>query len=65
MTMTDKVLAVLSFVGLTIFTGIVVVFVRELDLAVVVLMCIAIGMYDFWTTLRAKDNANNNANTKP
>ena len=62
MTTTDKVLAILSFAILIAFTGIVVFFVRELDLAVVVLMCLSIGMYDFWTTLRAKNNANNNSN---
>ena len=64
MTMTDKVLAVLSFVILIVFTGIVVVFVREIDLAIVVLICLLIGIYDFWSTFRAKSNANN-ANNRP
>ncbi len=67
MTMTDKVLAALSFLGLIGFTGIVVVFVREIDLAIVVLMCLAMGIYDLWSTFRdksgatANDNANGNA----
>ena len=59
MTSTDKILATLSLLGLIIFTGIVVVFVRELDLAIVVLMCLGIGVYDFWTTVRDAQNAQN------
>ena len=61
MTTTDTVLAILSFVALIIFTGIVVVFVRELDLAIVVIMCLLIGINDFWMNFRAKRNANNDS----
>ena len=53
----DKVLAVLTIVGLIAFTGIVVGFVREPDLFAVVVMCILIAIHDFWTTFR---DANNN-----
>ena len=56
--MTDKVLATLSMAALILFTSVVVVFVRELDLAVVIIICLSIGIYDFWVTLRNKRNGN-------
>jgi hypothetical protein len=58
--MIDKVLAVLSLSALLVFTGIVVVFVRELDLAVVIVICLLIGAYDFWATLRKRKNGSGN-----
>ncbi len=53
---TDRILAVISILGLILFTGVVVVFVRELDLAMVVLICLAMGANDFWRTF--KNDAN-------
>ena len=58
---TDKILAVISIVGLVLFTGVVVVFVRELDLAMVILLCLAMGANDFRRTFR---NRANGANSK-
>ncbi|MDJ0894669.1 MAG: hypothetical protein QNJ92_05970 [Alphaproteobacteria bacterium] len=49
---TDRILAVISILGLMAFTGVVVVFVRELDLAMVVLLCLAMGANDFWRTFK-------------
>ncbi len=56
---TDKILAVISVLGLAAFTGVVVVFVRELDLATVIIICLAIGAYDFWRTFRRTGNGSN------
>ncbi len=59
--MLDRILAALSLAALLGFTLIVVVFVRELDLAVVILICLLIGCYDFWSTFKAqRDRANGN-----
>ena len=59
--MLDKILAVLSLATLLAFTLSVIIFVRELDLAVVILLCILIGCYDFWSTFRdQRDRANGN-----
>ena len=52
--MTDKILAILSFVGLIAFTAVVIGFVKELDLAVVIIICLLVGIYDFWATFRSK-----------
>ncbi len=60
--MLDRVLAVLSMAGLIAFTGVVVVFVREPDLTVVVVLCLLMGVYDFWTTLRARTGAGGKEN---
>ena len=59
--MLDKILAVLSLTALLAFTLIVVLYVRELDLAIVILICLLIGCYDFWSTFRdQKNRANGN-----
>lgn len=54
--MIDKILAVLSLSALVAFTGVVVGFVRELDLAMVIGICLLIGAHDFWTTFRNQKN---------
>ena len=59
--MIDKVLAVLSLSALAAFTGVVIVFVRELDLAVVIVICLLIGAYDFWATFRDRKNGSGNS----
>ena len=58
--MMDRVLASISMAALVAFIGIVVVFVKEIDLALIVILCLAIGIHSFWTDLRGKNN--NNAN---
>ncbi len=50
--MTDRLLAIASLAALALFTGVVVVFVKEIDLMLVVLLCLMMGVYDFWTTFR-------------
>jgi divalent metal cation (Fe/Co/Zn/Cd) transporter len=57
--MLDKIFAVLSIAALFAFTLIVIIFVRELDLAVVILICLLIGCYDFWSTFRDQKNRTN------
>jgi hypothetical protein len=57
--MLDKILAVLSRAALAGFVAIVVGFVRELDLTVVVLICVLIACYDFWTTFRDRKDRTN------
>jgi hypothetical protein len=52
MTMTDRIVAAISMLALIAFVAVVVGFVRELDLAIVVILCLAIGVYDFWTSFR-------------
>ena len=50
--MMDKVFAALSLIMLTAFVGVVVGFVREVDLAIVILVVVLMASYDFWKTLR-------------
>ncbi len=54
--MIDRVIATLAIATLILFTGVVVVIVKEIDLAIVVVICLAMGIYDFWSTLRAAKN---------
>lgn len=54
--MTDRLLATLSMAALIAFLGIVVVFVKEIDLGLIVILCLAIGIYDFWTDLRTRND---------
>lgn len=49
--MTDKLLAVISIVGLIAFTLIVTTFVKELDLWLVVIGVLGMAVYDFVQTL--------------
>lgn len=55
--MTDRLIAIVAMVGLTLFTGVLVVIVKEIDLALVIVICLAMGIYDFWSTLRAANNS--------
>ncbi len=50
--MLDKIFAILSLIMLTAFVGVVVGFVREVDLAIVILVVVLMASYDFWKTLR-------------
>ena len=47
--MTDKLLAAISLLMLFAFLSVVVVFVREIDLAIVIFLGIGLASYDFWT----------------
>jgi hypothetical protein len=57
--MTDRIIAILSIIGLVVFTSVLIGFVRELDLSVVIILCLIIAVHDFWSTFR---DQNNNAN---
>lgn len=52
--MTDKIMAVLGLATLVVFLGTVVVFVPEVDLAIVVVFVSALAGYDFWRTFRER-----------
>ena len=49
--MADKVFAAVSIGLLIAFLGVVVAFVREIDLAIVILLGIGLAGYDFWTSI--------------
>lgn len=48
MTGVDRILALLAFVGFVAFSGIVIWWVKEIDLIVVVVLVSAMAGYDFW-----------------
>lgn len=48
--MLDRIIIVLAFLAFACFTGLVVVYVREPDLTVVVVMMVAFALHDFWTS---------------
>ena len=52
--MTDRVMAVLAYLFLLGFLGILVWFVPRLDLGAVVAATLLLVAYDFYTTLRNK-----------
>lgn len=52
--MTDRVMALLAFLFLLGFLGILVWFVPRLDLGAVVAATLLLVAYDFYTTLRNK-----------
>lgn len=45
---TDKFLATFSMLLFVVFLGIMVWWVKEIDLTIVVLIVCAMGIYDFW-----------------
>ena len=56
--MADKVFAAISLALLIAFLGVVVAFVREIDLAIVILLGIGLASYDFWVSIfQNGDNA--------
>tara|TARA_B100000700_G_scaffold109692_1_gene123645 strand:+ start:308 stop:484 length:177 start_codon:yes stop_codon:yes gene_type:complete len=57
--MIDKVIAAISLVLLIAFLGVVVAFVREIDLAIVILLGIGLASYDFWTSVFRNDGNTN------
>lgn len=54
--MLDRLFAVISLLAVLVFTFIVVLFVAELDLAIVVIAVLAMASYDFWSTFAQKGN---------
>ena len=48
MTGVDRLLALLAFVGFVVFSGIVIWWVREIDLIIVVVLVSLMAGYDFW-----------------
>ena len=50
--MTDRILAAISLLMLFAFLSVVVVFVREIDLAIVIFLGIGLASYDFWAHFR-------------
>ena len=55
--MADNVIAVLSMLVLAVFAGILVGYVREFDLALIIVLCLTMGMHDFWATIGRKREA--------
>lgn len=51
---TDMVIAVAALIGLFVFVGILVWFVREVDLVIVVVIGVVLASYDFFKTLVTK-----------
>lgn len=49
--MMDKIFAAISLITLIAFVGVVVGFVREVDLAIVIVVVVLMATYDFWKTL--------------
>ena len=56
--MLDKILAAISLLALISFLAIVVVYVREPDLTVVVVVVMAMAVYDFWLETSKGKNSN-------
>lgn len=50
--MLDKILATISLAMLIAFMGTVIGFVKEINLTVVVVIVLAMAVYDFWRTLK-------------
>jgi len=57
MTRTDKMLAALAVCLFLVFLGIVIWFVREIDLIVVTLVVAGLAIYDFWLESRQQGGA--------
>ncbi|MDH3242344.1 MAG: hypothetical protein OEO83_16950 [Alphaproteobacteria bacterium] len=59
--MLDWIYAIVSMSAVIAFLGVVLVFVRELDLIIVTLLVIAVGVLYFWQELKAGGAHANNA----
>ena len=62
--MLDKVLVTIAMLLLITFLGIIVVFVKEIDLAVVVVLVVAMAIYEVWYDLRAISKRNRRSSGK-
>lgn len=56
--MLDKSLAAISIVLFLGFMGIVIYFVKELDLTIIVVAVLMMAIYDFWRATRNNDKKN-------
>ncbi len=56
----DRIIAPVAMVSLIVFMGVLVGYVREPDLAIIVIVVLGFGVYDFWRTLKM-DSAKSNA----
>lgn len=52
--MLDKLLVLLSMIGLTVFCGVMLVYVAEPDLIVVTALVLALAFHDFWISVFRK-----------
>lgn len=52
--MTDKVLVLLSMLALTVFVGVMLIWVAEPDLIVVTAFVLALAFHDFWISVLRK-----------
>lgn len=50
----DKIIALAALIGFVVFVGVLVWFVREVDLVIVVLIGVCLASYDFFKTLITK-----------
>lgn len=57
--MTDTILALLAYLLLVAFMGIVAVFVNVPSLWSVILLVLGLAFYDFWSTVRETNGAGN------
>lgn len=57
--MVDKLLAILSMVGLILFLGIIIRFVREPDLFLVIVIPVGIAIYAVINSFREQSNGDN------
>jgi len=58
--MLDRVFASLAMILLILFLGVVVVFVKEIDLTVVIVLSLIVGIVDFWRMLSISDDSSAN-----
>jgi hypothetical protein len=54
--MTDKIMAVIALTTMIAFLGTVAVFVPDIDLIIVIAFVSILAIYDFWTTIRERNN---------
>ena len=54
---TENIVAIAALIGFVIFVGVLVWFVREVDLIIVVLIGVTLASYDFFKTLINSDSA--------
>ncbi|MFQ5467323.1 MAG: hypothetical protein ACE5DS_04225 [Kiloniellaceae bacterium] len=57
--MTDKIIAIFSLFMFIGFVGIIVTYINEPALWTVVLIVVAMAVYDFWRALRRGNNHRN------
>ncbi len=54
--MTDKLMAIIALATLIAFLATVAVFVPDIDLILVIAFVSLLAIYDFWSSLRARNN---------